>query len=81
MGIPAQHSWCFRNALVRASYKWMNISLTTEFVERFFRNLITGKKNEFQAFTVKSIISGLVEIGIIIRSNCRRNGWWEILSE
>lgn len=81
MGIPAQHSWYFRNALVRASYKWMNISLTTEFVERFFRNVITGEKNEFQAFTVKSIISGLVEKGIIIRSNCRRNGWWEILSE
>lgn len=81
MGIPAQHSWCFRNALVRASYKWMNISLTTEFVERFFRNIITGEKNEFQAFTVKSIISGLVEKGIIIRSNGRRNGWWEILSK
>lgn len=46
MGIPATndmfkaHSWYFRNALVRTSYKGFNISPTTEFVERFLRNLI-----------------------------------------
>lgn len=51
MGIPAtndmfkEHSWYFRNALVRASYKGLNISPTTEFVERFLRNLILGEKN------------------------------------
>ena len=32
------------------------------------------------ASTVKRITSNLVEKGIIIRRNGRRNGWWEILS-
>ena len=31
--------------------------------------------------TVKTITSSLVEKGIIIRRNGRRNGWWEILSK
>lgn len=31
--------------------------------------------------TVKTITSSLVEEGIIIRRNGRRNGWWEILSK
>lgn len=54
MGIPAtndmfkEHSWYFRNALVRASYKGLNISPTTEFVERFLRNLILEEKNELR---------------------------------
>ena len=54
MGIPAtndmfkEHSWYFRNALVRASYKGLNISPTTEFVERFLRNIILGEKNELR---------------------------------
>lgn len=51
MGIPAtndmfkEHSWYFRNSLVRASYKGLNISPTTEFIERFLRNLILGENN------------------------------------
>ena len=148
MGIPAtnnmfkDHSWYFRNALVRASYKGLNLSPTTEFVERFLRNLILGEKNELRnsdmlvgaslpkstrqsitipdsksqidtlkcaleelailrviennpkstqteiaksikksASTVKRITSALVEKGILIRRNGRRNGWWEILHE
>lgn len=148
MGVPAtndmfkEHSWYFRNALVRASYKGLNISPTTEFVELFLRNLILGEKNELRNRdmligallpvssvqrathdvsksknctlnctleeiavlrcietnpkmtqkemasiirksdrTVKTITSNLVEKGIIIRRNGRRNGWWEILSE
>lgn len=147
MGIPAtndmfkQHSWYFRNALVRASYKGLNISPTTEFVERFLRNVIIGEHNELRnrdmligvslpgstvqslnsvspksqfdtlnytleelavlrtiednskitqteiaksikksASTVKRITSTLVEKGIIIRRNGRRNGWWEIVN-
>lgn len=54
MGIPAtndmfkEHSWYFRNALVRASYKGLNISPTTEFVERFLRNVILGEYNELR---------------------------------
>lgn len=145
MGIPAtndmfkEHSWYFRNALVRASYKGLNISPTTEFVERFLRNVILGEHNELRnrdmlvgapmpqsevqsistdapksqfdtfnctleelavlrtiegnpkitqteisntikksASTVKRITSSLVERGILIRRNGRRNGWWEI---
>lgn len=145
MGIPAtndmfkEHSWYFRNSLVRASYKGLNISPTTEFIERFLRNLILGENNvlrnrdmlvgeslpqpsvqsatddspksKFCTFnctleetailrciesnpkmtqkemalsirkserTVKTITSALVEKGIIIRLNGRRNGWWKI---
>lgn len=37
--------------------------------------LLTLKKS---ASTVKRITSTLVEKGIIIRRNGRRNGWWEI---
>ena len=145
MGIPAtndmfkEHSWYFRNALVRASYKGLNISPTTEFVERFLRNVVLGEKNELRnrdmlvgaslpktmpqsitapnpkfqfdtlnctleelavlkaiednskitqtdiaksikKSTVKRITSSLVEKGILIRRNGRRNGWWEILT-
>ena len=124
---------------MRASYKGLNISPTTEFVEKFLRNVILGEKNELRnrdmlvgtsltinsaksitpavsksqfdtlnrtleelavlkiigenpkitqteiaksikksASTVKRITSTLVEKGIIIRRNGRRNGWWEI---
>lgn len=54
MGIPVtndmfkEHSWYFRNALVRASYKGLNITPTIEFVERFLRNVILGEKNELR---------------------------------
>ena len=136
------HSCYFINALVRSSYKGLNISPTTEFVERFLRNVILGEKNELRnrdmlvdaslpastdqsiasaipksqfdtlnctleelavikvieenpqitqteiaksikksASTVKRITSNLVEKGIIVRRNGRRNGWWEILSK
>ncbi len=145
MGIPAtndmfkKHSWYFRNALVRASFKGLNISPTTEYVELFLRNLILGERNELRnrdmligtsvpkataksitgstskyqietlnctldelavlrtikdnpaitqteiagtirksASTVKRITSALVEKGILLRRNGRRNGWWEI---
>lgn len=43
-----EHSWYFRNALVRASYKGLNISPTTEFVEKSLRNVILGEKNELR---------------------------------
>lgn len=54
MGIAAsndmfkQHSWYFRNALVRASYKGLNVSPTTEFIELFLRNVILGENNELK---------------------------------
>ena len=43
----AAHSWYFRNALVRANYNniQQGIRATTEFLERFFRNLLLGENN------------------------------------
>lgn len=43
-----EHSWYFRNALVRANYNNYSkgISATTAFLELFFRNLLFGEKNE-----------------------------------
>ncbi len=43
----AQHSWYFRNALVRANYNdfKMNIHATKEYLERFFGNLLLGENN------------------------------------
>lgn len=145
MGLPSsnemfkQHSWYFRNALVRASYKGLHVLPTTEFLELFLRNVILGESNtlsnkamlvgkpmtsveiksaavlppkskictlnctleetsvlrcieinpkmtqkEIAATigkserTVKTITSSLVEKGILIRRNGKRNGWWEI---
>lgn len=42
------HSWYFRNALVRASYKGLTVSPTTEFIERFLRNVILGENNQLR---------------------------------
>ena len=42
------HSWYFRNALVRANYNNYpkGISATNEYLVRFFRNLLLGEENE-----------------------------------
>lgn len=42
----AQHSWFFRNALVRANYRNAveEIDYSPEYLERFFRNLLLGEK-------------------------------------
>ena len=42
----AQHSWYFRNALVRANYKnaVKGIDYSPQYLERFFRNLLLGEK-------------------------------------
>lgn len=44
----AEHSWYFRNAMVRANYKDLKrgIHETTEYLELFLRNLLLGEKNE-----------------------------------
>ena len=44
------HSWYFRNALVRANYNdyRQNITSTTVFLERFFDNLLFDGKNELK---------------------------------
>lgn len=46
--IFAEHAWYFRNALVRANYTDLqkNIHETTEYLERFLRNLLLHEKNE-----------------------------------
>lgn len=46
----ADHSWYFRNALVRANYTDLSkgVYATTEYIERFFRNLILGEHNELK---------------------------------
>jgi fido (protein-threonine AMPylation protein) len=45
-----EHSWYFRNALVRANYNDLksNIKATTEYLMRFFGNLLFGEKNELK---------------------------------
>ncbi len=46
----ANHSWYFRNALVRANYNNLSkgIYATTEYIEAFFRNLILSEQNELK---------------------------------
>ena len=46
----AHHSWYFRNALVRANYQNVQkgISRNSEYLERFFRNLLLGETNELR---------------------------------
>lgn len=43
----AEHSWFFRNALVRANYSNLQdgIAETPEYLERFFRNLLLGEQS------------------------------------
>ena len=42
-----QHSWYFRNALVRANYRNLSkgVNYESEFLVRFFRNLLLGENN------------------------------------
>lgn len=46
----ANHSWYFRYALVRANYQniQQGIKRNPEYLERFFRNLLMGEKNELK---------------------------------
>jgi len=43
----AEHSWYFRNALVRANYNDLEkgVRSTNEYLNRFFGNLLLGEKN------------------------------------
>ncbi|MGN0740831.1 MAG: Fic family protein [Treponema sp.] len=45
-----ENSWYFRNALVRANYTNINkgIFMNTEYLEKFFRNLLLGEHNELK---------------------------------
>lgn len=44
------HSWYFRNALVRANYKNVRLGIDYDisFLERFFRNLLLDEQNELK---------------------------------
>ena len=46
----ANHSWYFRNALVRANYQnvKLGVSRNSEFLEKFFRNLLLGENYELR---------------------------------
>lgn len=46
----ANHSWYFRNALVRANYQNIQKGIKREsvYLEQFFRNLLIGEKNELK---------------------------------
>ena len=82
--IFANHSWYFRNALVRANYNNLGkgIYATTEYIEAFFRNLILSEHNELknramlvqessmQAVQSASISSGAVPKCKICTLNC-----------
>ena len=45
-----EHSWCFRNALVRANYEDLTRGIvpTTRFLEQFFENALLGTKHELK---------------------------------
>ncbi|MDR0972741.1 MAG: Fic family protein [Prevotellaceae bacterium] len=46
----ANHSWYFRNSLVRANYQNLKkgIMRNSEYLERFFRNLLLGETNDLR---------------------------------
>jgi len=46
----SNHSWYFRNALVRANYQniQQGVNRNSEFLENFFRNLLMGEKNQLK---------------------------------
>jgi fido (protein-threonine AMPylation protein)/DNA-binding CsgD family transcriptional regulator len=46
----ADHSWYFRNALVRANYQNIQkvVTRNPEYLEQFFRNLLMGEENELK---------------------------------
>lgn len=80
MGIPVtndmfkENSWYFRNALVRASYKALNVSPTTEFIERFLRNVILGENNELsnrEMLVVESSLDATVQSARPRNSKCK----------
>ena len=55
-----ENSWYFRNALVRANYTNVKkrISLNTEYLEKFFENLLLGAKNSLSNRTLHISFTG-----------------------
>lgn len=65
--IFAKNAWYFRNALVRANYTDLknDIHETTEYLERFIRNLLLGEQNELK--------NRYLHIGGIFKENVGEN--------
>ena len=61
----ADHSFYFRNALVRANYTnlRLSVSATTEYLERFLRNLLYGEDNVLQSRALHLSFSRRQDIG------------------
>lgn len=60
--IFAENAWYFRNALVRANYNNLkkNVHETTEYLEKFLRNLLLDERNELHNREMH--ISGLFDV-------------------
>lgn len=69
----ANHSWYFRNALVRANYNNLSkgIYATTGFIEVFFRNLILSENNELKNrdMLVSEQTSAAIQSASLIKEN------------
>lgn len=63
----ANHSWYFRNALVRANYKSAQVDYEPVFLERFFRNLLLGE--QWQLSNRQLIIGGTDQVPTKHRSS------------
>lgn len=67
-----EHSWYFRNALVRANYNNYpkGIQATDEYLILFFRNLILDEKNELRN---RSLLVGLPQSANVSVSKCQND--------
>ena len=63
----ANHSWYFRNSLVRANYKSAQVDYEPVFLERFFRNLLLGE--QWQLSNRQLIIGGTDQVPTKYRSS------------
>lgn len=63
----ANHSWYFRNALVRANYTnlCLPVRATTEYLEVFLRNVLYGEHNELRNREMHISLSEKQDIGAI----------------
>lgn len=82
-----QHSWYFRNALVRANFRdhTKNIQATNEFLLRFFGNLLLGENNSLQNREMHVHYADLVKITVeksgqkkVVRKGGQKR-WSEVL--
>lgn len=69
----ADHSWYFRNALVRANYNNLTkgIYATTEYLERFFENLLLGTKHELRNRYLVADVNGGFQSAIQQPPKCK----------